>query len=234
MRENEFRSLLSEQGIELTDQQMKQFNTYYDLLLEWNQKMNLTAIIDKEAVYEKHFFDSLTIGFNGQLKDQTVCDVGGGAGFPSVPLKIVFPSLSITVVDSLDKRIQFLKVVKEELGLNNFEAIHARAEEFVLDHRSQFDVVTARAVARLNVLVELCLPLTKINGRMIALKGSQGMQELEEARNAIEVLGGKVIKTECFKLPEEEAERINIEIIKLKESPKRYPRHYSKIKKQPL
>ncbi len=234
MTEQTFRALLEAKGIVLTDHQMKQFDDYYTMLIEVNQKMNLTAITDKEAVYEKHFYDSLSIGFNGRLNKQTLCDVGGGAGFPSVPLKIAFPEVQVTVVDSLDKRIKFLKEVQVALDLKGFEAVSERAEVFALTHRETFDVVTARAVARLNILLELCLPLTRKGGIMMALKGNQGQEEIKEAQGALMKLGGEIIEVDVFHLPKDQAQRVNVYIKKTKHTPIKYPRNYSQIKKKPL
>ena len=171
MNREEFIKALLEKGIELTDKQLDQFEKYYELLVEWNEKMNLTAITNKEDVYLKHFYDSLTPSFDFEFKDQSLCDIGAGAGFPSIPLKIVYPDLKITIVDSLSKRITFLNHLTKELGLSHVKAVAARAEEYAIDHRESFDIVSARAVARLNILDELCLPLTKVGGYFITLKG---------------------------------------------------------------
>ena len=234
MLPEEFRQLLAAKGIELTDQQMTQFDQYFHLLVEWNEKMNLTNITEKEDVYLKHFYDSLTLAFTHPLNDESLCDIGAGAGFPSIPLKIVFPNLKITIVDSLNKRITFLNHLVKELGLTNVQAIAARAEEYAVDHREKFDIVSARAVARLNILDELCLPLCKVGGYFITLKGAQGEQELKECQQAIKKLGGKVEKIEKFTLPDHEDQRVNIYIHKMSSTPKGYPRMFAKIKKSPL
>ena len=230
---NEFITGLKEKGIELTEHQLNQFNRYYELLIEWNERMNLTAITNKKEVYLKHFYDSITVGFDFELNDQSICDVGAGAGFPSIPLKIVYPNLSITIVDSLDKRITFLNYLINELGLEDVQAVHARAEDYVKDHRESFDIVTARAVARLNILDELCLPLVKLNGYFITLKGLKATEELTEAKKGIEILGGKVRNEVSFTLQNDE-HRCNIFIEKVKETPKKYPRNFGQIKKKPL
>lgn len=167
---------LSEHGIELTETQKEQFQTYYQLLVEWNEKMNLTSITEEHDVYLKHFYDSITpsfyYDFNGEL---SICDVGAGAGFPSIPLKIVFPELKVTIVDSLNKRIQFLNHLAAELGLQDVSFVHDRAESYGKGaYRESYNIVTARAVARLTVLSELCLPLVKKGGQFIALKSSKG------------------------------------------------------------
>ena len=171
MNELEFIKQLETKGITLTPQQVNQFKQYFKILVEWNEKMNLTAITDEEGVYLKHFYDSLTIAFDFDFTDQNIVDVGAGAGFPSVPLKIVYPELKITIVDSLTKRITFLNHLFKELNLSNCQAISARAEDYAKDHRKKCDIVMARAVARLNILDELCLPLVKVGGYFLALKG---------------------------------------------------------------
>ena len=234
MNQEQFIQALLDKGITLTSKQLEQFENYYQTIVEWNQKMNLTAITQKEDVYLKHFYDSLTLAFTHPLNDESLCDIGAGAGFPSIPLKIVFPNLKITIVDSLNKRITFLNHLVKELGLTNVQAIAARAEEYAVDHREKFDIVSARAVARLNILDELCLPLCKVGGYFITLKGAQGEQELKECQQAIKKLGGKVEKIEKFTLPDHEDQRVNIYIHKMSSTPKGYPRMFAKIKKSPL
>lgn len=234
MNPEQFIEALSKKGITLTDKHIQQFQTYYETLVEWNEKMNLTAITQKEDVYLKHFYDSLTISFDYSLNDQSLCDIGAGAGFPSIPLKIVYPNLKITIVDSLSKRITFLNHLIQVLGLEDVQAISARAEEYATEHRESFDIVTARAVARLNILDELCLPLVKLDGDFITLKGLKAKEELKEAKNGIEKLGGKVIKEEDFTLTDENDHRCNIYIHKVKPTPSKYPRAFGKIKKKPL
>ncbi len=234
MDQQTFIDLLKEKGIELTPTMLQKFESYYEILIEWNQKMNLTAITNKEDVYLKHFYDSLSLAFEYDLSNQSILDVGAGAGFPSIPLKIVYPDLHVTIVDSLQKRITFLHHLIDELHLENVEAYAYRAEEYALDHRESYDIVSARAVARLNILDELCLPLVKVGGVMITLKGSQGITELEEAKAGITKLGGKVTKVNNFTLPGVEDQRVNITIEKIKNTTKQYPRPYSKIKKNPL
>ena len=234
MTELEFQTHLKDKGIVLTQKQLSQFQKYYELLIEWNQKMNLTAITDKEEVYLKHFYDSLTIAFDFDFKDQTIIDVGAGAGFPSIPLKIVYPDLTVTIVDSLNKRITFLNHLFQELELNNCHAIASRAEDYALEHKESVDIVMARAVARLNILDELCLPLVKHNGYFLSLKGRKAQEELAEANKGIQILGGKVEKVIDFTLADHDDQRSNIIIKKLKITPKKYPRQFTKIKKQPL
>ena len=234
MNQEQFLQALKDKGIELTQTQIKQFELYYETLVEWNEKMNLTAITQKEDVYLKHFYDSLTIAFDYELNNQSLCDIGAGAGFPSIPLKIVYPNLKITIVDSLTKRMTFLKHLTEVLGIDQVNPISARAEEYAIEHRESFDIVTARAVARLNILDELCLPLVKLDGDFITLKGLKAKEELTEAKQGIEKLGGKVIKEVDFTLTDENDHRCNIFIHKVKSTSKTYPRPFGKIKKKPL
>lgn len=227
---------LSEHGIELSETQKEQFQTYYQLLVEWNEKMNLTSITEEHDVYLKHFYDSITpsfyYDFDGEL---SICDVGAGAGFPSIPLKIVFPELKVTIVDSLNKRIQFLNHLAAELGLQDVSFVHDRAESYGKGaYRESYDIVTARAVARLTVLSELCLPLVKKGGQFIALKSSKGEEELQEANFAINILGGNVKETFSFELPEDAGERQMIVIDKRRQTSKKYPRKPGMPNKSPL
>ncbi|PTJ65962.1 16S rRNA (guanine(527)-N(7))-methyltransferase RsmG [Staphylococcus saprophyticus] len=227
---------LSTHGIELSDKQQQQFQTYYQMLVEWNEKMNLTSITEEHEVYLKHFYDSIATSFYTDLtKELTICDVGAGAGFPSIPLKIIFPNLKVTIVDSLNKRIHFLNQLAEALELDNVSFVHDRAETYGKgDYRASYDIVTARAVARLSVLSELCLPLVKKGGHFIALKSSKGEEELEEARFGIGVLGGKVLNTISYELPEDAGERQMIIIDKRSQTPKKYPRKPGTPNKSPL
>ncbi|MBN6204062.1 16S rRNA (guanine(527)-N(7))-methyltransferase RsmG [Staphylococcus saprophyticus] len=227
---------LSTHGIELSDKQQQQFQTYYQMLVEWNEKMNLTSITEEHEVYLKHFYDSIATSFYTDLtKELTICDVGAGAGFPSIPLKIIFPNLKVTIVDSLNKRIHFLNQLAEALELHNVSFVHDRAETYGKgDYRASYDIVTARAVARLSVLSELCLPLVKKGGHFIALKSSKGEEELEEARFGIGVLGGKVLDTISYELPEDAGERQMIIIDKRSQTPKKYPRKPGTPNKSPL
>lgn len=234
MTEQEFQNYLKEKGIVLNQQQLDMFQKYYEILVEWNEKMNLTAITDKKDVYLKHFYDSLTIAFDFKFSHQSIIDVGAGAGFPSVPLKIVYPDLQITIVDSLNKRITFLNHLFKELDLKGCQAIAARAEEYAKDHREKVDIVMARAVARLNILDELCLPLVKKDGYFLSLKGKKAREELDEAKKGIHILGGQIEKVSDFTLADLEDHRSNIIIKKIKATPSKYPRQFSKIKKQPL
>ena len=222
-------------GIELTSQQLEKLNQFYELLISWNQKMNLTRIIEKEDVYLKHFYDSLTLSKVIDLKqDLTLCDVGSGAGFPGIVLKICFPNLKITLLDSLQKRVNYLNEIIKELDLKNIEAIHTRAEDYAKQNREKFDIAVSRAVARLNVLCEYCLPYVKVGGLFVAMKGPNADEELDGAENALKLLGGKVEKVHKFNLPCDEGERTIIVIKKVKPTPKQYPRISGKIKSQPL
>ena len=237
MKPEEFYQRLQEvHGITLSDEQKKQFDQYFHLLVEWNEKMNLTAITDEEGVYLKHFYDSLALGFHHELIDQTLCDVGAGAGFPSIPLKIVFPDLKVTIVDSLNKRITFLNTLVEMLGLKDVQCFHDRAETFGQNKafRASFDVVTARAVAKLSVLSEFCMPLVKKQGYFLALKAAHTEVELEEAKKAIAILGGKVEGDVSFDLPYEGGNRHVVTILKTKETPNKYPRKPGLPLKKPL
>ncbi|ATP42313.1 16S rRNA (guanine(527)-N(7))-methyltransferase RsmG [Solibacillus sp. R5-41] len=237
MNEKQFIEALRSKGIELTQQQIAQFKTYFELLVEWNEKMNLTAITDLEGVYLKHFYDSISASFYFDFtKVTTVCDVGAGAGFPSIPIKICFPHLEITIVDSLNKRITFLNHLTEQLQLQNMNFVHARAEEFGQNsqYREQFDVVTARAVARLSVLSELCIPLAKVGGYFVALKAAAGAEEMKDAAKAISTLGAKAKEEFAFHLPVEESERSLYIFDKVKTTPKKYPRKPGVPNKSPI
>ena len=236
MNKEQFYSAVREKiGIELSDLQKKQYNRYYELVVEWNQKINLTAITEEEEFYTKHFFDSISLAFFKDYSNiESICDVGSGAGFPSIPLKILYPNLKVTIVDSLNKRIKFLNLVKDELGLTDCNFVHARAEELGQnkEYRESFEIVTARAVARLNVLSELCLPLVKKNGYFLSLKAQKAEEETKEATNAIKILGGKLEKDLNFDIEGEE--RHILEIRKAKETPNKYPRKAGTPNKKPL
>lgn len=238
MNPEEFKLALHNKGIDITEKQMKQFDDYLILLQEWNEKINLTAITAREEIYLKHFYDSITAGlyvdFNKGV--QSLCDVGAGAGFPSIPLKIIFPKLKVTIVDSLNKRIQFLTILAETLQLEDVYFYHDRAELFGQNKkfRESFDFVTARAVARMSVLAELCLPLVKKDGVFIALKASSSDNEMKESKKAIATLGGKFRKEFIFELPKEAGERHILLIDKKKETPKKYPRKPGTPNKSPL
>lgn len=237
MNPESFKQELANKNIKLSQKQMDQFALYAELLVEWNQKINLTAIEDEEGIYLKHFWDSLTLCRAIDMSSvQTLCDIGSGAGFPSLPLKIIFPHLNITIIDSLKKRIKFLDLLVNELGLEDVRLIHGRAEDVGQDdaYRASFDLVTARAVARMNVLSEYCLPLVKKEGLFIAMKGERGEEELDEAERAIKKLGGQLEDHLHFELPFDGGERYLIKIRKIKNTPGKYPRQAGKPSKKPL
>ncbi len=237
MNEQQFIEALKEMGITLSDTQIEQFRKYFELLVEWNEKMNLTAITDLEGVYLKHFYDSISASFYFDFtKVESVCDVGAGAGFPSLPIKICFPHLHVTIVDSLNKRITFLNHLSEQLHLDNVTFVHARAEEFGQKekYREKFDVVTARAVARLSVLSELCIPLAKQDGCFVALKAAAGPEELKDAQKAITTLGASLKEEFSYLLPVEESDRTLYIFDKIKKTPKKYPRKPGVPNKTPI
>ncbi len=237
MNEQQFLDALLEHGIELDSSQINQFAKYYELLVEWNEKMNLTAITDEPSVYLKHFYDSISAAFYIDMKgSKTICDVGAGAGFPSIPLKICFPELQVTIVDSLKKRIGFLEHLAAELNLENVTFVHARAEDFGQNkkYRETFDIVTARAVARLSVLSELCVPLVKKGGIFVSMKGAAAADELADAKKAIVVLGATLKEEYTFTLPMEESERNLFVFSKVKNTPGKYPRKPGIPNKTPI
>ncbi|GAK04822.1 rRNA small subunit methyltransferase [Geomicrobium sp. JCM 19037] len=232
-----FKQWLKEIDVALTHDQIKQFETYYDTLVEWNEKMNLTRITDKEDAYEKHFFDSLLAANCYDFTSvQRMIDVGGGAGFPSIPLKIAYPHLDVTILDASNKRIQFLTHVAKVLELDNVHPIHSRAEDAARDdnHRDQYDVAIARAVAIMPVLAEYCLPFVKPQGVWIAMKGKGGEEEREEAEVAIKRLQGTVSDNHYFELPTEASERRIYVVGKRDATPDTYPRKAGTITKKPL
>lgn len=237
MNKVEFRAMLGEKGITLTDTQMNQFANYYRELVEWNNKMNLTAITVEEEVYLKHFFDSISAAFfHDFTKPLNIVDVGAGAGFPSIPIKICFPELKVTIVDSLNKRIGFLQHLVSTLNLSDVSLFHDRAELFSKkeEHREGYDLVLARAVARMPVLAELCLPLAKVGGHFLAMKGPEVINEINESKNAFQLLGGKLLRNDHFILPFEESSRHFVLLEKVKKTPKNFPRKPGTPNKQPL
>lgn len=222
---------LKELNIELTFEQQELFRKYYEFLIQENKKYNLTAITDEEEVYYKHFYDSLTLIKTNLIKEGvSLCDIGSGAGFPGIPLKIIYPNLKLTIVESQTKKTEFLKKLVIFLELDNVEIINKRAEEYA--HTKYFDIVTARAVADLSILNELCLPLVKKGGYFIAMKGNYE-EELKRTLNGINILGGKLIEVLSFELPKEMGKR-NLIIIKKEKMVQGYPRAFSQIKKKPL
>lgn len=234
MNKEEFINEVNKLGISLDKEKLDKLDKYYELLIEWNNKINLTRVTQKEEVYLKHFYDSLTLIKAYDLnKKISVCDIGTGAGFPGIVLKIIFENLNITLVDALNKRIIFLNDVIEKLELKNIQAIHSRAEDFSKNNRESFDLVVSRAVSRLNILDELCIPLVKINGYFIPMKANiEG--ELEEAIKGIVKLGAEKEEVISFYLPKEESIRNLIKIKKYKKTDTKYPRDFDKIKKNPL
>ena len=207
---------------------------YDELLLEKNKVMNLTAITEPADVASLHFLDSAALLALADLKGKTVVDVGTGAGFPGMPLKILEPSIHMTLLDSLGKRITFLQEVCDDLGLTDVQCVHARAEEFAAEHRQSFDFAVSRAVANLSVLCELCLPLVKPGGYFLSMKSVESGQELEAAKKAIQILGGRVERTADYQIPGTDVTHRVIFIKKIAETPKKYPRPFAKIKKNPL
>lgn len=234
MDKKEFIESLLDLGITLNDKQLNQLDKYYQLLVEWNKVMNLTGITEEKDVYLKHFYDSLTIvKVIDLIKEETLCDVGTGAGFPGMVLKIVYPDLKVTLVDSLQKRIKFLQKVVDELELKDIELIHSRVEDFAQKNREKFDIVTARAVAPINILLEYCLPLTKVNKYFISLKGNIS-QEINLLDRSLQKLDGILLKKEEFFLPIEISNRSLLLITKKKNTSHVYPRSPKDIKNKPL
>lgn len=237
MTPQEFYQALATQGIVLTDKQKQAFETYFHLLVQWNQKINLTAITDKNEVYLKHFYDSVAPILQGHLQDQNLklLDIGAGAGFPSLPMKILFPQLKVTIIDSLNKRITFLKHLAEELELDGVAFYHGRAEDYGQNKafRGQFDLVTARAVARMQVLAELTIPFLKVGGQLIALKASAAEDELQEAQPALQTLFAKVETSLDYQLPNGDSRNLTL-VSKKKETPNKYPRKAGLPNKKPL
>jgi 16S rRNA (guanine527-N7)-methyltransferase len=232
-----FTSRLQMRGIVLSETQLNQFDVYFNELVSWNEKMNLTGITEREQVYTKHFYDSLSLSFFMDMKKvKTLADIGSGAGFPGIPLKICFPDLQLTIIDSLNKRITFLKNIVEKLNLTGVELIHGRAEEWgqKQGYRDHYDLVTARAVAKLALLNEWCLPFVRVDGIFAAMKGSDPTDEIKEASYSFKQLKGKLSKVEEFTLPVEEADRHIIFVEKRAATPQKYPRSAGVAAKTPL
>lgn len=222
-------------GIEIDEESKEKFYQYMNLVIEWNKKINLTAIVEPKEFILKHFIDSITINKYMKSSDK-IMDIGTGAGFPGIPLKIVNQDTEFVLVDSLNKRIHFLNEVCQSLSLKNIVCIHSRAEELAINsmHREQYDIVTSRAVARLATLLEYMLPFVKVGGKCICMKGSNVTEEIEEAQKAISVLGGRVKEVENMILPDSDIERNIIIIEKVKVTPKKYPRKAGMPSKQPI
>ncbi len=232
-----FTDLLNTINLTLSDTQIQQFMSYYEMLIERNKVMNLTAITEYEEVINKHFIDSLSIIKVYQNKDNIkVLDMGTGAGFPGIPLKIAFPNWNITLLDSLNKRVNFLNDVINQLKLNNITAIHGRAEDYGKEthYRETYDLCVSRAVAKLSTLSEYCLPYVKINGYFIPYKAGNIDAEVKESQRAIKTLGGTLEKVEQFQLPNTDMERSLIVIKKISHTPKQYPRSTGKPSKEPI
>lgn len=226
----DFINKLKEHELELSELQLEQFDTYRKLLQEYSKIMNLTAILDTEEIYIKHFYDSILpstfVDFKGSL-----LDVGAGAGFPSVPLKIVYPDLDVTILEPNNKRVRFLNVLCQELGIH-VNIVEARAEEYIKESSKRYDYVSARAVANLQILSELCIPFVKVNGYFVALKGSKYQEELDASENALKTLKAEVETVYTTEL--DGAERAIIMIKKTAKTSSKYPRNYGQIKKRPL
>lgn len=236
MIKNLLQNYIKDYKITLTENQYEQFQKYFELLAEWNEKMNLTAITDESGVALKHFADSLSLlNFVDIPQNSSIADVGTGAGFPGVVLKIARPDIKLTLIDSLNKRLVFLSEVCAQLGIEA-ELIHSRAEDGARDEklRESFDFAVSRAVARMNVLSEYCLPYVKVGGAFCAMKGAQANEEFKESLNAINTLGGKLENKYFFELPENGGERAIAVVRKVKNTPQKYPRQSGKIKAKAL
>lgn len=232
-----FEKKLNELGIVLSEVQKEQFDRFYELLVEWNKVMNLTGITEYEEVNEKHFVDSLSIVKAVDMETvHTVIDVGTGAGFPGIPLKIAFPHLKIVLLDSLNKRIKFLNEVIEQLCLTDISTIHGRAEDYAkqVEYREQFDLCVSRAVANLSTLSEYCIPYVKVGGMFIPYKSGEIDEEVAQAKKAVHLLGGKLENVVKFQLPESEISRSFVKIKKISNTTKKYPRKSGLPAKEPL
>ena len=232
-----FENKLNELGIALTDKQKQQFDKFYELLVEWNKVMNLTGITEYEEVNEKHFVDSLSIVKAINMENvKSVIDVGTGAGFPGIPLKIAFPHLKVVLLDSLNKRINFLNTVIAELGLTDIKTIHGRAEDYAkqTEYREKFDLCVSRAVANLSTLSEYCLPYVNIDGLFIPYKSGEIDEELENSKKAVKILSGKIENVVKFQLPGTEIGRSFVKVRKIANTNKKYPRKAGLPAKEPL
>lgn len=233
MNTNSFINYLGQLGIKYNNYQLNQLEMYYEILIEYNKMMNLTGITNKEDVYLKHFYDSLTIAKIIDLNNyNSLCDIGTGAGFPGIVLKIFYPNLKVTLIDSLNKRIHFLNHVIQKLNLINIEAIHCRIEDYAKINREKYDIVTARAVAPLNILLEYAIPIVKTGKYFIAMKGKEEKEDLYN--NSLTVLHSEICNISNFKLPIEDSVRTIYQIRKMEKTANKYPRKYIDIKKRPL
>ena len=239
MNPEQFVQELSKCNFKLNENQINQFNQYFNSLIEANKHVNLTRITAEDDVYLKHFYDSITplLAFSTVFKSSSsLCDVGAGAGFPSIPLKIMMPELQVTIVDSLGKRLNFLQGLITQLNLKNVALVHGRAEDVGQNkqYREQFDIVTARAVANMAVLSEYCLPLVKKGGNFIALKGPKAEDELKSSQKALTTLGGKAIALKELQLPQSTEDRTLILVKKVQPTPKKYPRQAGTPHRKPI
>ena len=232
MNKLEFNQSVKDLGLDLNTLQLAQFHRYYELLKEWNEKMNLTGITEEEAVYEKHFYDSL-LSIKDFKYEGRMIDVGSGAGFPGLVLKIAYPELETVLLEPIGKRCTFLKAVIDELKLEKIEVVNARSEDYAKDNRESFDIATARAVSNLNILSELCVPLIRVGGCFVILRGASGLEEIKEAKEALKVLGTKEDKVIEMELPDS-SKRIIAYYKKVKSTNNKYPRNYGVMKKKPL
>lgn len=238
-----FEHRAAELGIDLTNKMKDQFSRYYEMLVEWNKVMNLTGITEYEEVYEKHFLDSICIvkafseeNIFSSIYEKKVIDIGTGAGFPGIPLKIVFPDIEITLLDSLNKRINFLNAVISDLGLTGIHTIHGRAEDYAKNQkfRAKYDLCVSRAVANLAVLSEYCIPFLKVGGYFISYKSGEVDEELNNSKRALSLLGGKTDNVIKFNIPETDIRRSFVIINKIKDTPGKYPRKAGLPSKEPL
>ena len=233
MNKKEFINELKKIGINISDDIINKLDIYYKMLIEYNSHTNLTRITDENEVYLKHFYDSLTLCKIITLDNQKLLDIGTGAGFPGLVLKIVFPNLKVTLVDSLNKRIMFLNQVIKALNLKDIYAFHERAENYIQNKRETYDIVTSRAVANLNILSELCIPYVKVGGYFIPMK-ADAKDEIKLSLDTIKTLGGALRETKNFKLPNDKGNRTLIKIEKIVKTNVKYPRKFNEIKKKPL
>lgn len=220
--------------LNLSSRKIEQFKIYYEFLVEENKKYNLTAITDESEVYIKHFYDSVMLGNFIDLEGKTLCDIGSGAGFPSIPLKIMYPTLKVTIIEPTLKRINFLKELIKKLELESVELVCKRAEDAIITYRENFDIVTARAVSNLRMLLELTIPYVKVNGSLVSYKGSSYQEELFLASNALNKLSSKVVNIYDYDLLKEMGKRYLIEIKKSEKTISKYPRRFAEIKNKPL